>query len=185
MLTQVTAPESYPVSLADIKSHLRIDASTEDDLLTVYLQAATGWLETETQRAYVQQTWKYQLDAFSDRIYLPLPPLVSVTHVKYYDSENVQQTLSSSNYHVVTGAKAQGYVEKMSTVSWPTTYDRPDAVEIQYACGYSTIPPQAVHAIKLLVGGYYEEREAQGYTQAKDNPALDRLVSQLRSGEYH
>jgi len=185
MLTQLSAPESYPVSLADVKEHLKVEHSDEDDLITSYIATATSICEVRTGRAFVEQTWKYHLSEFPDsKLYLPKPPLMSVTHIKYYDAENSQQTWSADNYHVVTGTKGQGWIEPISTTTYPTTYTRPDSIEIQFVCGYETQPPQAEHLIKLIVGGFYEEREGQSYNTIKDNPAVERLANQLRVGEY-
>ena len=185
MLTLVTAPESYPTDLDAIKAHLRIDEDTDDTLLTAYIEAATSYCEVQTGRAYVSQTWDLMLSSFSNPIWIPKPPLQSVTYVKYYDSDNEQQTWGSENYHVVTGTKAQGRLEPVNGVSYPATYSRPDAITIRFVAGYSSMPAQVVHAVKLLCGHFYENRENEQYHHSRPiSLGADRLLDQLRAGEY-
>lgn len=178
MLTLVTPAASYPVTLSDLKEHLAIDVASEDDRLTAMLAAATALCETETQRAYVSQTWKQTQRAFPcGKLYLPKPPLSSVTSVKYYDADNVQQTWDSSNYYVCKGTKAQGWIEPVD--NWPATYDRPDAVEIIFVAG-GFAPAQVAHAIKVICGQWNEGREGQ-----EDIPqAAKMLLNQLKTGVY-
>lgn len=178
MLTLVTAAASYPVSLSELKAHLAIDVSSEDDRLTALIAAATSLCETETQRAFVSQTWKLTQRTFpKGNLFLPKPPLSSVTSVKYYDADNVQQTWNSSNYYVCKGTKAQGFIEPVD--AWPATYDRPDSVEVIFVAG-GYAPTQVAHAIKVICGQFNEGREGK-----EDIPvAAKMLLNQLKAGIY-
>jgi len=178
MLTLIQSPSSYPVGLSELKAHLAIDVSSEDDRLNALIAAATELCEVETGRAFVSQSWKLTKKTFpSGKLYFPKPPLVSVTSVKYYDGDNVQQTFNSGNYYVCKSTRSQGWIEPVS--SWPTTYDRPDAVEITFVCG-GFAAAQVVQAIKIICGSWNEHREGE-----KDIPlAAQRLMNQLKTGAY-
>tara|TARA_R100001594_G_scaffold66283_1_gene100554 strand:- start:820 stop:1485 length:666 start_codon:yes stop_codon:yes gene_type:complete len=97
------------------------------------------------------------------QIVLPYPPLISITHLKYYDSDNVQQTWSSSNYNTGTFINQKGFIEIKDGVDIPDLYNRADAIEIQFKCGYGTaasdVPDAIKQAILLIVGRMYELRE--------------------------
>ena len=74
-LTLVTAPATYPVTLAELKSHLAIDVATEDTRLTSLIAAATDLCEIFTGRSFVTQTWKLTMPSFpyaNNELFLPL-----------------------------------------------------------------------------------------------------------------
>ena len=68
LLELVTGPEIEPVTLAELKASIRTFASStdEDDLLTALIQSAREWVEGETGRVLVDQTWKLTVD--TDRV---------------------------------------------------------------------------------------------------------------------
>lgn len=60
----VTPPVAEPVTLADMKLHLRVDFADDDSLIEALIVAARQRAETITRRAFVTQTWKQVLDEF-------------------------------------------------------------------------------------------------------------------------
>lgn len=164
-LQLVTAPASEPVSVSDLKTHLRIDAATEDAYLPTLIAAARQTVEERAWRALFTQTWDLTLDRWPTgrSIRLPKPPLQSVTYVKYTDEDGVQQTLSSDGY-VVDTAGEPGQIVLKSDQSWPSdTLQVTSAIVVRFVCGWTSvgsIPPALVHAVRLLAGDYYENREA-------------------------
>lgn len=177
-LTQVNIVSTYPVTLVDLKLHLAIDGNTEDSRLTAMIGAATNLCETQTNRAFVSQTWKLTDCGFPRyQLYLPKPPLTGVTTVKYYDSNNVQQTWDAANYYVMKGTKSHGWIEP--TTAYPATYNRPDAIEVTFTCGgYGT--EQVGHAIKLICGQWNEGREGK----EEIPPSAMSILNSLWTGEY-
>ncbi len=167
----VTAPSVEPITLTEAKARLGVTISDSDDDITALISECRAVCERECRRALAAQTWNLFLDDFpaGDTIELPLPPLTSVTHVKYYDTSAVQQTLSSSNYYVDT-APEPGRIVLKSTASWPTVEDgRPSAVEIRYVCGFTTYPPEVKAAILMLLAARW------------DNPAGDGIPLGVRN----
>jgi len=62
----VVPPTTEPLSLDEVKEHLRIESSAEDALLQVYIEAAREICEHNTSRVLVTQTWESVFDAFPD-----------------------------------------------------------------------------------------------------------------------
>jgi uncharacterized phiE125 gp8 family phage protein len=160
-----TAPTTEPVSLTEAKLHLRVDHTTDDDLITDLIKVAREWCEAYEGRAYMTQTITAYMDRFCGEILLPRPPLLSVTSVKYYDVSDSQQTLSSSNYDVDTTAEP-GRITLAYGYTWPATLPDENAIEIIYKAGYSvtaddatSVPSRVKTAIKLIIGHLYENRE--------------------------
>jgi len=151
--TLVTAPTAKPVTLSEVKKHLRVTASDDDKLINSLITAATELAEIYTWRRFITQTWDYFLNDFDYVNTLPYGKLQSVTSVKYYDSSNAQQTIANTVYDVVTDSDP-GRVNLAYSQTWPYVYDRENAVEIRFVCGYgaaSAVPEPIKSAIKIKI----------------------------------
>jgi len=184
-LILVTAPTEEPVSLADVKAHLRIDITDDDALLGTYITVARRFCERYQNRAYITQTWKLVLDDWpdDDEIELPYPPLQSVTSIVYYDTEDNDNTLATTVY-MVDADSEPGRVTLKYNQTWPYTTLRPyNGIEITYVAGYGDatgdVPENVVHAIKLLVGHLYENREATGIRPLSEIPFTVKALLDL------
>jgi len=136
--------------------------TTETTLLAVLIKAARRYAEIFTRRQFVTATLKLVLDKFPKVIYVPRPPLISVTPVEYADSAGVTRTLSEASY-VVDIRSEPGRIVEAYGVSWPTTRDIINAVTVTYQAGYgaaSAVPASIKTAIKMLAAHWYEHREA-------------------------
>lgn len=136
-----TAPADEPISLEEARAFCRVTGTDEDVTLLALIGAARRLCEQKTGRQLVTQTWNIWYDSFAEadprcrgEIWLPRSPVQSVAYVKYFDAAGVQQTWSSSNYQLAKGMHPR--LAPVAGVSWPTTYDRLQAVEIQVVCGY-------------------------------------------------
>ncbi len=63
-LSLLTPPAKEPVSLADMKTHLRVDITDDDALIASMITAARVYLERLTGKRFVTQQWRYLLDHF-------------------------------------------------------------------------------------------------------------------------
>lgn len=165
-MTIQTEPAAEPVSTDDAKLHLRVDIDDDDDLIDALVKAAREHVEIITRRALITQTWDYYLDEFptGSVIEIPRPPLQSVTHVKYTDKDGTESTFSSASYHVDTDGEPGRIVLKYGE-SWPgDTLQTSNPIVVRFVAGYgesgASVPEAIIQAIKLLVGHYYENREA-------------------------
>ena len=160
--TLITAPTVEPVSLVEAKEHLNVTSSDDDALIDSLIIASREYVENYLQRALATQTWDIFLDAFSNKMEISLPPLQSITSIKYIDTDGNEQTLSSSIYSVDTAAEP-GIIRLAYNQSWPSTRPDANAVTIRAVCGYGNswndIPKAITQAIKLLIGHWYEVRE--------------------------
>lgn len=161
----VTAPVSEPVTLADAMSHARVDSDEDQGFIQRCVKAAREWLEEITGRQFITATLRLDLDEFPACGYidLPRPPLGSVTSVTYYDSSNVQQTLSASTAYESDPSPSLPRVRLRTGQWWPSTYDRANAVSVTYTAGYgaapANVPAPIQMAILQLVAHWYQNRE--------------------------
>lgn len=181
-LTATAVGSVEPLTVAEAKDHMRVDGSDDDTEIGVFIEAARAHLESITRRSIIERTLRLDLPRFAHTIVLPSPPLVSVTSVKYYDTNNSLQTVTANDYEVNLPARE---IELADNASWPDIYARHDAVQITYEAGYqlesvspvASAPAALVHAMKMLVGDMYENREARSMLKIEDNVTFDRLVS--------
>lgn len=159
----VTPPAEPALSLAEAKAHCRVDVTDDDALLTSLCHAATRWAEEYTRRSLVTRALRADYDLWpqgAQCFFLPLPPLVAVSQVSYYDTAGAVQILSSAVYSVHAGTP--GLVSLTNGQSWPGAQVRPRAIAIAYTAGYGTatdVPEPIRHALRLLVGHWYAQRE--------------------------
>lgn len=130
------------------------------------------------------QTWELALDAFPSAFEITRTPASSITSLKYFDTDGVQQTLNSSLY-VLDNANDFGnaYVVPAYGTDWPTARDQINAVALRYVAGYANAAavPESIKAwIKLQVGAMYENRELEGATQTYPLGFADRLLDRWR-----
>ena len=163
-LTLLTAPVAEPITLTDTKLHLREESAAQDALITSLIVAVRGDAEGFTRRAFLTQTWRLSIDGFpcSGIIRLPMPPLVSVTSIKYTDLAGAEQTLAANQY-VVDVASLPGRIHRAYDITWPSTRPEANCVRVEFVCGFgdaAAVPEGIKAAMKLFIGHLYENREA-------------------------
>lgn len=166
-LVLTTPPASEPVSLVEAKAQCRVEISDDDDLIEGLIRSARQWAERFTRRAFITQQWMYVRDDWpqdADWFRIPLPPLQSVESVQYQVADGTLYTLSASDYTVDTISEP-GRIALADGASWPSDDLYPvNGVRVQFTAGYgnqgSNVPQPIRQAILLLVGHWYENREA-------------------------
>jgi uncharacterized phiE125 gp8 family phage protein len=162
---RVSGPSVEPLTLAEVKAHLRVTHSDEDDLITAYAVAARQWCEEYTRRSFIDTTWRMTMDSFTGdddgSIWIERADVRSITSVVYTDSSGTQQTVAASVYAAQTGAPGRVYLR--SGASWPTPAQTPASVSITFVAGYgaaaSDVPRTVKSAILLMAANLYENRE--------------------------
>lgn len=178
----VTDSAVEPITVAEVKAHLRISDQYEDSLIAGLITAARKSVEQITRRSLINQTWRLYLDDFPADIYinLPYPPLVSVTHVKYYDQDGQFVTLNTADYQVDDKA-TPGSIVLTELGNWPTTeLDKVNAVEVEFVAGYGAsavnIPGPIKLAITHLVSHWFENREPYRDGRMEAIPATFEMI---------
>jgi uncharacterized phiE125 gp8 family phage protein len=163
-LVMTAAPAAEPISLAEAKAHLRIDADDEDALLTSLIAAARMFVERTLSLALITESWSLYLDGWprSGTIALPLHPVQTVTAVRIYDPDDAPTVVDSDTYSVdVLSDPGRLVVSAGSGQLAPARLL--NAFEIAFTAGFGDAPedvPEPIrHAVKLLVTHWYEHRE--------------------------
>lgn len=167
MIKLITPPTVEPITLAEAKAQCRVESSVteEDALITGYIAAARRWCERLGWQSCMTQTLELWLDNWpaADRLTLPRPPLQSVTSITYYDDDDAATVLASSAYYVDT-VSVPGRVVLRNDASWPSATLRvANGIAVRFVAGWSMpsqVPETTRQAIQLIVGHWYENREA-------------------------
>lgn len=159
---QTAKPAQLPVTLSDVKAHLRYDDTDQDRLILSLIDAAREKIEIETQRALITQEWTHTYDSWPcvfDRLRAPLQ---SVTSIEYIDIAGAPQTVPAIDYVVET--EGLGRVSPAYSKSWPDYRKVPGGIRITYKAGYGDtsedVPSDIKAALKLIVGHWFENRES-------------------------
>ena len=163
-LSVVTAPAVEPVTLETAKTHLRIDGTDDDAKVSSVIVSARQWVEQYLRRALISQSLKLTRDIWAEEMFLPRPPLRSVTSITYVDGDGVSQTASASIYDVDT-ASDPGRVLLGYEQEWPDIRAHQNAIAITYMAGYGTaradVPESIREAILLHAEAHYYRDPAE------------------------
>jgi len=173
-LRLITPPAIEPVTLQEAKDHLRITTSDNDAKITMAIKQARQYVEKFLSRALIDQTWDYYLDAFptDGDIKMPMPPLISVESVQYYDTQGNIHAIDPDSYYV-DNASDPGWIVAQGGFIWPSSLNAVNSVVVRFHAGYVTadsppapaVPTEINQAILLTLGMFYEYREGVVITQ--------------------
>jgi len=169
------------LDLQEAKRHLRVDHDDDDTYIGDLIATATLWLDGPSGgwlgRALGAQTLELQAGCFERAFRLPFPPAINVVSVVYDDTAGVEQTVAPSHY----GFTPADGVYFNPGFDWPSVAQRPDAIRIRYQAGYDSVPAPIRHAILMLVGQWYANREPTSDKALSELPfAVEALLSPFR-----
>lgn len=151
------------ITVAQAKEHLRITHANDDTYIEAITLAASEYCEDYQNKVYVAREVVDYLDSFPTEIRPVRSPLISVTTLKYYDTDNVLRTLVLGTDYEVDIYTEPGRITEYYNTSWPDTRSKVNAVVLTYQAGYvarAVIPEEIKHAVKLMIGHLYENRES-------------------------
>jgi len=212
-LILIAPPAYRVLTLAEVKAHLRIDGDQDDAVLYALIDAATGHLDGGDGilgRALIEQTWEQRLDRFPCRrggswdadfddvpaeIVLRLLPVIAIVSIAYVNDAGATVTMSGADYQLIQGGVAKpARIAPAFGKTWPFTGAARPAVTVRFRAGYEAadgspvdpagnVPMAIKQALLLLIGHWYENREAAQKDKLEALPfAVQALVDQYRVG---
>lgn len=188
----IVAPPVEPLSLAEIKLDRAVEHSLHDDLLTALIKTARDYVQDYCSLSLVFQTRELLLDGFESIIEIPFGPVQSLLTFQYVNTDGVLTDVTATDYvsHV---NRYNAVVVPAYSRYFPAARYEPGAVRLTYTAGYpvaagspsdytSAIPAGLKTAMRLLVGNFYENREATSDRQLHEVPlAVSALLGQHRT----
>ena len=203
MRSKVTIqPAVEPVTLAEVKSSLKITSTAADALLSQMIVDARIYAERFTGKKFISQTITSYYDSLSGHAdiewfsgnrkgavtqlggtsaILEFGPAQSITTVHTIDDDNSETLYAASNYyldHFDDDLRPQLRLNSGSSMTW--TRDE-NGVKIVYIAGYgdaaTDVPSPIRRSINLLVGHMYANRGDCGDKCSSDCGAMPLLDS--------
>lgn len=164
-----SAPVAEPVTLAEVKEHLRTTGTADDAFITNLIVAAREHCETWLGRKLMQQTVSQWLDNWpAQHVNLAVGPASTLTAVYTYAESGAQTSHVITNFYLQPGLAPRLF---RNASSWPSVGRVADGIEISYAVGFGTatdVPPAIRHGILEQVAHLYLNR---GDSPAKSSHA--------------
>lgn len=191
----ITPPASEPVTVAEAKTHLRVDGSYDDTYIETLIKVARQMCETYACKSFLTQEREIKLDSFpcARQIELPYGPVQSVDDFTYIDSAGDTQVLVlNTDYRVDLHSDIARveYVSSWPSVSWPTNGLQFNSVTIAYTAGYTNddhdiFPAVIKQAILMQVASLYENRQDEviGATANMVNLSSQMMLDTIKA--YH
>ena len=190
-----------PVSLAEVKQHLRVDIDDDDALILGLIATARQMAETLTCRQLLTSTWDLLLDAFpgpslmgvpagvpyslpGHAILIPKGPVQQVDSITYLDMNFDLITMPPTDY-VVTTTEDMTRITPVFGKIWQPTLPQISAVAVRFTAGYgnaSLVPAGIKHWIKLRVDALYNQRSEIAFVRGRMEPLpfADHLLDPYR-----
>lgn len=199
VLKVITGPAEEALTLAEVKNYLKLDDFDEDDaLLSGFIASARLAFEAFTNRVLIlstiKQTWVSGFPAVSaflpsggvtlyrsftnsryegEDFLLLRRPANSVTSLTYFDEDEVEQTMSTSDYRVFDYDSDLTGIEAVN--DWPSTSDRRGAVSATYTSGWadaSSVPDDVKAGMLAHIAKNYNSRNDVNGTMPRRSVAL-------------
>ena len=152
---------NLPVTLGTVKSYLKITSTADDDLIKIFINAATEFAEGFTRRDFITRTYETFRDFFSDSVSegyytfgenpvlgsagiknsgnvgfeLRRSPLQSVEQIEYFSGGSLSTVTASTYYNTVETDYSE--VLTVDGADWPDDADRRlQAIKITFKTGF-------------------------------------------------
>lgn len=155
MLTLLESNAIEPITLTEVKAHLRLDTDVEDDLLNGLIKAAANLVEEYLGKTLIKKVWCLQVAGIevngAQEIELSYGPLLKVI--------SVQRILPNDAYQNTRFA-VKNYFAKPVVV-----FKSHFPVSVTYEAGYGhypkDVPAPIRQALLTLVAHFYDSRGGQ------------------------
>lgn len=183
-IAELLPPTAEPITLAEVKAHLRLDTSDEDALLATLIRTARDYLEAETGLCLIVRPLRLYLDDWpaSRVIQIARGPVQAIETVTVYDAlgDPVEVGLEGS---VLDGMARPA---RLHLANRPATERALNGIEIDFIAGFgesgADVPDTLKRALLLHVAAMFELR---GVVTLDEQPGAvpqgyDRLVAPHR-----
>lgn len=164
-IVRTSKPQGQPYPLGFVKNYLRVDGTSDDNVIGTLISAAAGVIYTETWIDLQTASYTAYLDDYAD-IEIKRYPITEITSVKYYDVNGSLQTMSSGTDYEVD---LNGDFAKVRFINTPALRDKEyNNIEIAFKSGYLThydIPEELTNAMLMLVKDWYDDQRQVGKTK--------------------
>ncbi len=178
------APATEPISVADLKAHLRIDSTADNAALASMITTARLQIEATLALALITQHWTWTFDRWPKRasIELPISPVQSILSFTVLRGDGLMTVPASATILDGNGIAAR----LITKAGWPEPSVAAQGIEIKLAAGFgptaADVPAQLRHTVLLLAAHWYGHRETSGICTARapTPESIEHLIAPYR-----
>lgn len=171
----ITPPTAEPVTLAEAKEQLRIEASftEEDDLIAALISTAREYCEAFCNRFFTEQTIIIRFSgSIPSSLNIPFRGL-SVAGCSYIDENKTEQSYPLASLFLDPNTNTAYFDEVKSAKSYNITFTTSAPTDLS----------RVKDAIKMIVADMYEHRTEQTEgVKLEENKAVKARLYALRDG---
>ncbi len=159
ILTTPSSINAIPtgMTIADLKAQLRLDPSdtSEDALLTMYLQSATQAAELYTRRELVSRSWTTYRDSLDEVIELRKSPTTALTSISYRNTGGTFTAIAGGTYQLTQDTVYPCLELVTQTYAGPTDMntDLVQGIKVIFVAGYDATYIMPV-SLKIAIYGH-------------------------------
>lgn len=132
-------PAVPPLSLTELKAHLKVDITDDDTLITAQAAAVVEYIQQRCRRQLVAATVVETLPEFPDGVNyttlkLQRSPALAISSIVYLDSAGALTTWTASNYQLWNSSEPS-FIYLAYNSSWPSAREIANAVTLTYKAG--------------------------------------------------
>lgn len=153
-LIQSVAPSVEPLTLAEMKTFLRVLHDDDNELITSYITAAREKAESIMNRQIILATYELYFDVLPSEFKLPRPPFVALDSFQVFDGtawNDIEYDLDDKNTPAI-----------LHVTTWPLVSSNRNSIKVVYQAGYedATKVPESIKAwIRIEVEMMYDEEK--------------------------
>jgi uncharacterized phiE125 gp8 family phage protein len=157
----LSGPVVEPVTLAQMRLHLRLTTTDEDESIGRMITAARLMVEAQSRRLLLEQSWRLVLHQWPQdkAIKLPLAPIMTIDAIRIFNAAD-QPALLPQN-QIVLDRSGPG-VNLILTGTLPQPGRDWSGIEIDLKAGYGSVPdavPMLLrHAVQMYASYLFENR---------------------------
>lgn len=161
-VTLMAPPALEPISLVQIKEHLRVEHTSEDTLISAYITSARLHIEAILAKLLISQNWRINFDRLptGKTVYLPLAPLLSLNSVSFYTDQSGPNTIPAVDYTIDLDSVRPRFSLHLQRQNLRAFGAYELDVTVGYGPAAEDVPGDVRQALLLLVAHWYENREA-------------------------
>jgi len=156
-----------PVTLAEVKTHLKIDYTTDDTMLNTLIQTARESIEALCNISITEKAFLLKFDKVGEKIQIPKPPCLTIDVVNVYDDDYTKTVIDSSKYaKLINNRFTPSRIVLKRGYEWDYYTNTGEGFEIEFTCGFTTesdyqLPTELKTEILNLIAYWYENRQSE------------------------
>ncbi len=151
------------ITVEEVKAARKIEHSEEDALLETLIKSALQYIERRTGQIFVKREQEEmvldQLPTGSNGVELQWTPVRAVQSVNYLNVSGVSEALGAGDVYLDSRG-VYPVLYPLNGAQWPESTCARGSVTVVADIGYSELPHDIRLAALLLIGHFYENREA-------------------------